>query len=122
MTKKKTTSSSPKFKFNGYVNISIPSSHDAKLKTYLKDADKIYLDMAKILTDGYSVKVTHDADKANFRCSVTGYESTGDNYGYVIGSFAGDWYTALGVALYKHFYIAKENWGTDVEDDNTAYG
>ena len=100
MSKAGKSSSIPQFKFKGYVNITIAESHDTELKRYIADTDKVFADLAQVLIDGYNVKNNYDTEKLNHRCSLTGYHLTGDNFGYVIGAFAEDWYTALAVVLY----------------------
>lgn len=118
----KKNASKKQFVFKGYVNISISEKHDTELKKYLADKERVYLDFAQCLQDGYAIKNHFDAENANHRCSITGFESTGDNFGYVIGGFAGDWYTALAVVLYKHFYVSNEAWTEFVTDTKNNYG
>lgn len=122
MTKKQSSSKASKFKFQGYVNINISEAQTPEFLSYLKDHDRVWNDYAQCLVDGYAIKANFDAENANYRVSVTGFEDTGDNYGFVIGGFADDWFTALAVVLFKHYYVSKENWQSFHQPENKRFG
>ena len=122
MAKKQKDSKSPTFVFKGYVNIGITEKQTPEFLSYLKDHDRVWNDYAQVLVDGYAVKATFDGEEASYRVSLTGFANTGDNFGYVIGGFADDWFTALAVVLFKHYYVAKENWQDYADTPTRKFG
>lgn len=122
MARKETSKNPPQFVFKGYVNINISESRSSEFVKYSKDASKVWLDYAQALVDGYAIKANFDDKTGQHRASLTGFHKTGDNFGYVIGGFADDWFTALAVVLFKHFHISGENWSDYAEVDKRTFG
>lgn len=98
------------FKWQGYTNISIGISHEQAAIAYLDEANTTWEDMTSILQDGYSIKFAHDAEQNVIRCTLTCMNDEDPNYGWAMSAWGSDFYKALASALFKHIYIAKENW------------
>lgn len=110
------------FKWQGYVNINIAEKEETSFKNYLADSSTVYDDMTHVLVDGYSIKIHADDKDETIRASLTCFDDKDPNFGYVVGAFAGDWYTAVAVLMYKHFHVARENWMDYKQDEKRAYG
>lgn len=80
-------------------------------------------DLASLLASGYRVGVSYNTGNTAFIVSVTCRDDSSVNAGCTFTAFAGDWYTALRVALFKHYVVAQENWrGAGSERTNAHFG
>ena len=122
MTNKKGTSKKGSFVFNGYVNINIPATQIKDAESKLSDAKWVFANMSQAIADGYNLKVYHDADAGHYRASFTCMAQGHDNHGYLLGAYAGDWYTAIGALLYKHFDVAGEDWTSYQQNNQNSFG
>jgi len=122
MANKKTSKKTRRFEFKGYVNIAVPQSHENKIQDHISDAQAVYEELNTLLVDGYSLKIYYDDDSTNYRASLTCMSAEDSNYGYVLGSYAQDWFTALAVLTYKHFDISKESWSRYTQDTKKGFG
>jgi len=66
MPKRQKTSSSSAFKFNGYVNISIPETMAKDAESKMSDAKWVFASMAQAISDGYNLKVYYHNDDNHF--------------------------------------------------------
>jgi len=111
-----------KFEWKGYVNVTVSETEATALKTYMADDKLVFQEMSQVIVEGYTIKIYYDDVKANFRASLTCYKVDDDNYGFMLGAFADDWYTALVVLLFKHYRVAKETWSDYQQQDTRSYG
>lgn len=93
-----------------FINIPVDVSAGAEIKELYDDADTLFDSFADLVATGHKVSFTHNAANGSFIVAVTGKEDETVNGGYTYSSFAGDWLTALKVALYKHFVVANGKW------------
>lgn len=110
MATKKSNKKTTKFEFKGYANINVPEAHHNQIEKHIANSQGVYEEINTLAVDGYSIKIYYDSEQENFRASITCMNAEDGNFGYVLGAYAGDWYTALAVLTYKHFDVAKENW------------
>lgn len=98
--------------FTQFVNYTLPESHTEALTAYMQEASKVYADWTSILKAGYRVGFSYDSRTDAIICSLTARDEKDVNFGKTMTSFAGDWYTALSVAMYKHFTALDEDWSS----------
>ena len=122
MPKRKATSNRRAFTFNGYVNVSVPETMTKDLESKIVQSAWIFSQMAQAISDGYNLKVYHDAEGGHYRASFTCFDPESENHGYMLSAFASDWYTAVGVLLYKHFDVAGEDWNSWKQSNDRPYG
>jgi len=111
-----------KFVWKGYVNITIAESATTELNTYMKDDKLVFQDMNQAILANYTIKIYYDTEKENYRASMTCYDEKDSNFGYMLGAFAGDWYTALVVLLFKHYRVAGESWQEHTQSETRNFG
>lgn len=63
-----------------------------------------------LLEDGYRLGFSYNPQNDAFICSVTCKAEESVNNGCTFTAFAGSWFEALEVALFKHFVVAQEQW------------
>lgn len=96
--------------FTQFVNYTLPETHGDALAAYMGKADKVYADWTSLLRAGYRVGFSYDSRTDAIICSLTARDEGDPNFGKTMTSFAGDWYTALAVAMYKHYTALNEDW------------
>lgn len=80
--------------------------------------DDFASDLAGLLAGGYRVAVSYNEGNNSFIASVT-CRAVGDpNQGSTFTAFAGDWVTALQVAAFKHYVVAKGVWSSIAGDNS----
>ena len=122
MANKKPNKKTKSFEFKGYANINVPDSLSNAIEKHIKDAQAVYEEVNTLARDGYSLKVYYDSAQENYRASITCMNAEDDNFGYVLSSYAGDWYTALAVLTFKHFDVAKETWLEYTAEQTKGWG
>lgn len=93
-----------------FINIPIDVASGKAIKELYDDPDTLFDSFADLVATGHKVSFTHNPVNGAFIVAVTGKEDETVNSGYTYSSFAGDWLTALKVAMYKHFVVAKGKW------------
>lgn len=101
---------SPKFKWNGYVSVNIPSDLLGDAEKYITDNATFVESMNQALIDNYKLGVRHNPDDGSYIATLTCFDGDSDNFGYAMSAFGSDWYTACAVVLFKHFEVTGENW------------
>lgn len=109
--------------FTVFVNVRLPIDLDAEvLKVYGK-ADEVFLGLVTLIETGYRVGFSYDFQRGSTICSLTCRNEESVNLGKTMTSFAGDWYKALQVSLYKHFVYLESDWtGRGEGEDRPAFG
>lgn len=95
-----------------------PSDLDDRYGTY----DALEADVNELLNAGYRIAFSFNENNSAFICSVTCKASGDENEGCTYTAFAGDWYTALRVAMYKHYVIAQGVWRKSGGQTYPAFG
>lgn len=93
-----------------FINIPVDVSAGKAIKELYDDPDTLFDSFADLVATGHKVSFTHNPVNGSFIVAVTGKEDETPNGGYTYSSFAGDWLTALKVAMYKHFVVAGGRW------------
>ena len=62
------------------------------------------------MSDGHRMSVTYNGQNDTFTVSLTGRGDDCPNDGMTVVSFAGTWYEALQVSMYKHHILAEGDW------------
>lgn len=113
---------SDKFKWNGYVNVEIGSSQVDLAEAFIGDEKKAFMALGQAVVDGYKIAVSFDAENENFRATLTCFDRDSPNFGYALGSFGSDWYTAVAACLFKHFEISDEDWTSYAPKSGRSFG
>ena len=93
-----------------FINIPVTAEQGKAIREIYDDPDSLFDSFADLVCTGHKVSFSYNAVNGATIVAVTGKEGETMNGGYTYSSFAGDWLTALKVALYKHFVIANGNW------------
>lgn len=106
-----------------FVNIALTGYTKEDIRARYDAWDDFTGDLTSLLSSGYRIGVSFDEGNNSFIASVT-CRATGDpNEGCTFTSFAGDWVTALQVALFKHYVVVAGVWDTKrAADDGGAFG
>lgn len=76
----------------------------------LGDVDTLVGAVGALCGSGYRVGVSYNPGSDAFIVSVTCRIDDHPNSGKTFTAFAETWYQALQVALYKHYFVAREVW------------
>lgn len=93
-----------------FVNVSVSVSDAAKIEEYFPTVDAVYDAMVEVMADGYRVAFNYDMSRDAVVASLTCRNDGLPNHNGVLNAFAGDWFTALRVVLYKHYVVLGEQW------------
>ena len=106
-----------------FVDISLAGRTMEDIEKAFPSYESIFDVATAMLEDGYRFGLSYNRQNDSFICSVTSKDEASANFGCTFTAFAGDWYTALQVALYKHKIVAGEVWGAAGEaKDRAAFG
>lgn len=106
-----------------FVEISVVGLTQTALDDALPDADTVFGMMAGLIERGYRLGVSYNPQNDAFIASWTCKNDGDANAGCTMTSFAGTWYDAIRVSLYKHFNIARQNWRTAATSvDRPSFG
>ena len=111
-----------KFVWAGYVNCTIPESHNDAVMKLVKDEKNVFFSYNQMLVDQYNVAIKFDPEQESFKAIATCYNPESSNFGKALSSFAGDWYTALAVLVYKHCELLDKDWGDTSTNDKKSFG
>jgi hypothetical protein len=114
--------STEKFVWKGYCNINVPTSAENVIDAFIKDDKTVFFEFNLLLTSDYTIKYQYDAKNESIKCTATCYNPDSINYGYALSAYAGDWYTALAVLLFKHLTIAEKDWLDYQQATKKTYG
>lgn len=115
-------SNSKKVAWKGYVNIPIPTKMVERAERFCKDSDNVFSQMNQLIYEGYSIKFVQGSEEGQIRCNLYCADPDSDNAGLSLGAWAGDWYTALAVAIFKHQIVAKGLWDGYEKPDLGSFG
>lgn len=113
---------SDKFKWNGYVNVEISATEAELAEAYIGDEKKVFMAIGKTVVDGYKLAVSFDQETETFRATATCFDKESPNFGYALGAFGSDWYTAIAAVLYKHYEISDEDWTSYAPKSGRSFG
>jgi hypothetical protein len=82
---------------------------DEIVATFPKE-EMVFDSLADLLEDGYRVGFAYNAQNDAVICSITCKDAQSVNAGMTFTAFAGNWYDALRVGLYKHYVVAEQVW------------
>lgn len=111
-----------KFKFNGYVNVSIPASEVNRAEKFIADDKNVFMMLGQSIVDGYKIACKFDEDNESIVATATCFDADSPNFGYVMSSFGGDWYTAVAALLFKHYELTDEDWSSFVGNSGNRFG
>ena len=104
------TSSKKKFTWNGYATVNIPADHEQMLDEFVANGDEIFSLLSDILINKYKVSYDPPAEDGSYKATAICHDPDDPNFGMALSGWSDDWYGALASLLYKHYYVAKENW------------
>lgn len=118
----KDTKPKKKFKWQGYVNVSVPSALYGDVEKLIKDEKSVFFKYNEALVNRYSFKFYFDVEREDFKCVMTCNNPDDANFGYAMSAFAGDWFQSLAVVLYKHYEICETDWQSEASSISTPFG
>ena len=108
----KSSGSTEKQQWTTFVEISLAGHTREAIMEAVPDFDTVFNKSSELLQDGYRIAFSYNSANDAFTVSVTCRDDDSPNKGMTFTAFAGDWYTALQVALYKHYVVAEGDWNT----------
>lgn len=86
----------------------------------LGDSDTVANAVSSLCQSGYRVGVSYNTGNDAFIVSVTCRNDDSPNSGKTFTAFAGTWWEALQVAVFKHYFVAREIWPAPTERKLTS--
>lgn len=99
-----------------FVDIPLTGVSEEELYAYFTSTELVYDQAAELLESGYRLGFSYNAQNDAFICSVTCKDETSPNANKTFTAFAGTWFDALMVALYKHRVVAGGVWSKGSSD------
>ena len=93
-----------------FVEIPLGSFTKADVSDRYGTWEDFELELGSLVKSGYRVAVSYTEANHSFVASVTCRADGDPNQGCTFTAFAGDWFTALQVACFKHFVVAEGVW------------
>lgn len=98
------------FTWKGYKNINITSDLESDVEKFVEDDKNVFYSFNEMLVTGYQIKIYFDEKNESMKALATCFDADSVNYGYAMSAWAGDWYTALAVLIFKHYEVADKIW------------
>lgn len=108
--------------WKGFANIDLRDADKSALQGLAPTSDEILDCINSVIESGHKISVTKHASKPACVVSFTGQETSGNNAGYTLSSFAPDFFKAFMVNFYKHHYMAKGDWSQYTSSDDQDFG
>jgi len=96
--------------FTEFVNFTLPPEFETDIEEKFPNSDSVYTALEALIETGYKVTFSYRFDSQSVICSLTCRNEESVNHGKTLTSFAGSWYEALRVAVYKHFIALNSSW------------
>lgn len=112
----------PKFEWQGYVNIDIPEKQHSALEKFIADDKHVFAQYSALIFTNYQIKQYFDEYVEGVKTVAVCYNHDDPNFGYALSSYADDWYTSLGVLLYKHFEYSQADWSSQASNKVKRFG
>lgn len=95
--------------FIGYVRHNISAEEKAQFDQWQPGVEYLKNALDRIC-QGYTVSVKWDGFNETFQCALTCTSKSSVNAGYVLVARAPDCYSAIELAIFKHFILLGEDW------------
>lgn len=96
--------------FTEFVNYTLDPDIQGDIDKQFPTQESVWTGLQTLLESGYKVSFSYDFPRSAVIVALTCRNEESTNNGKTLTSFAGDWYDALKVAQYKHFYALDEDW------------
>lgn len=96
-----------------FVEISLEGHSKDDLMQAFPEVDDVHDAVTDMMVEGYRFSFSHNKQNDAMIVSVTCKNDDSPNVGCTYTSFAGDWFAALRVAVYKHIVVAEGQWVRD---------
>lgn len=104
--------------WRGFANVSLTAEDKKRIREDPYQERDLWEGIARVLSAGHKITLSYSSESGNTSVSLTGTLDTCPNAGLTLTSTGKDALTALNVALYKHFDIAKGIWSDASDDDD----
>lgn len=91
-----------------WANVYLSSQQKEAARLFAADSDRMSSCLSTLLSDGYNVSFSFNDKTDSFTCTVIGKSCKECDLGWGMTSHAGDWFDALGRALYKLFILRED--------------
>ena len=122
MAKSSSKAKATPFTWKGYKNINISDKLHDSVEKFLTDDKEIFALWNSLLLKDYTFKFYFDVKSESFKCTVTCMNSEEPNFGYAMSAYGDNWYTALGVVIFKHVEISQGDWDSVASDSFGRFG
>lgn len=120
--KKKSKEEFIEAKFVGFFNVDIPSDMRDECKVFIREDEQVTLHLEEALASHYKFSLKRNEKNDTVIASMQCMDSDSPNAGLVMSAYAKHWYEALGVVLWKHFFLCKQVWDKPKADYDTEIG
>lgn len=103
-----------------FVDISMAGHSLDDVSAAFPTVENVYETVAGLLENGYRLGFSYNPQNDAFICSVTCKSEGNPNMGKTFTAFAGTWFEAVQVALYKHYVVSETIWGTGGQGEGKA--
>lgn len=93
-----------------FVDIPLTGQTEEEIYGHFKSTEGVYEAATELLESGYRLGFSYNPQNDAFICSVTCKDESSENANQTFTAFAGSWFDALLVALYKHRVVAGGVW------------
>lgn len=105
-----------------FVTVNLGGVDLATIRAAYSDDAAVWEELEHMVMSQYKISFSFNPATNSVLCSMTCRADGDPNEGKTLVSFAGGWYDALLVSLYKHKVVAKGNWAAVSKDGTFNYG
>lgn len=98
-----------------FVKCDLDKETKEHVKTWDPKFTATFDGLDRLLSDGYKVSFSPDKYHDCVGCFISNADVTHKHHGLILSARGPDWLAAAKVAVFKHFTILQENWGTPVD-------
>lgn len=96
--------------WKGFVECKLTEQEKENFAEWDVHDNDLFLLLSEAVIAGHKQSLTWNKQNETFVFSLTGNDGSGKHEGYTLSAFAGDWYIALRVLLYKHCVLLEGDW------------
>lgn len=111
-----------KKEFKGFVNYVLTVDDKASFKKWEIDDTDVFLLVAGDVSEGYKMGVSYNAQNSTFVATYMCNSDDNPNAGYMLSSFAPDWFNAVKSLVFKHHVILENLWPTGKAAERDSWG
>ena len=108
--------------FKGFVNYTLTEDDKLNFGSWDVDDHDLWIILVTCIQAGYKFSCSYNAQNDTFVACLHCNDKGSPNAGFLLSSFAPEWYLAVKSLLYKHEVVLEGNWQTEEVQKQAKWG